>query len=268
MRVLQSNTDYTSLSSPDNKSGSPAASVMEHLIGKSNTPTAATTSVLPPRSKGLKPRAKQQRLNTFNERLQMAEDTDNRAPGSWSEAEKHELINLVAELKPCGANDWEKVATRLNRNRPQGEAPRGGPSAERMYRTLTDPEYNKSANPHGRRLNPRKGSTPMHVMATYSLQQLPDNEGNLTQITELISKNQRFSAELDWTPRPGTKTYPRWKDALVGCFKPGRYPHLMKTDRKRDGLTIYKLLVKNESRQTHHSKLDQSSAANQTAAAP
>lgn len=36
----------------------------------------------------------------------------------------------------------------------------------------------------------------------------------------------------------------RWKDALVGCFKPGRYPHLKKTNRKKEGLTVY-ALVKN-----------------------
>jgi hypothetical protein len=34
----------------------------------------------------------------------------------------------------------------------------------------------------------------------------------------------------------------RWKDALVGCFKAGRYPHLEKTARKREGLTVYRLL--------------------------
>jgi hypothetical protein len=34
----------------------------------------------------------------------------------------------------------------------------------------------------------------------------------------------------------------RWKDALVGCFKPGRYPHLKKTSRKKEGLTVYALI--------------------------
>lgn len=28
----------------------------------------------------------------------------------------------------------------------------------------------------------------------------------------------------------------------MGCFKPGRYPHLEKTIRKREGLTVYKLV--------------------------
>ena len=41
-----------------------------------------------------------------------------------------------------------------------------------------------------------------------------------------------FTEQLDFTARPGTKTYPRWKDALLGCFKKGRYPHLGKVDRK------------------------------------
>ena len=34
----------------------------------------------------------------------------------------------------------------------------------------------------------------------------------------------------------------RWKDALVGCFKPGRYPHLQKTAKKKEGLSIYALV--------------------------
>ena len=62
-----------------------------------------------------------------------------------------------------------------------------------MYRTLTDPAYHKSNNPHGRRLNPRKGSTPMHLMATFALQKLPNNEGNLSQIGDLITSNEFFS---------------------------------------------------------------------------
>ena len=28
----------------------------------------------------------------------------------------------------------------------------------------------------------------------------------------------------------------------MGCFKPGRYPHLAKTDRKRESLTVYAML--------------------------
>ena len=38
----------------------------------------------------------------------------------------------------------------------------------------------------------------------------------------------------------------RWKDALVGCFKPGRYPHLRKTTKKKEGLSIYQLTNENE----------------------
>ncbi len=33
----------------------------------------------------------------------------------------------------------------------------------------------------------------------------------------------------------------RWKDALVGCFKRGRYPHLIKTSKKEEGLSVYRL---------------------------
>jgi len=94
---------------------------------------------------------------------------------------------------------------------------------------------------HGRRLNPRKGSISMHVMATYALRRLPGNEGTLNEIGHVIASNEDFSQKLDWSPRPGTKTYPRWKDALVGCFKQGRYPHLQKTDRKNGTLSIYRL---------------------------
>ena len=28
----------------------------------------------------------------------------------------------------------------------------------------------------------------------------------------------------------------------MGCFKPGRYPHLKKTNRKRESLTVYMLI--------------------------
>ena len=48
----------------------------------------------------------------------------------------------------------QAVAERLGRWSP------GGASAERMYRTLTDPGYQKTTNKHGRRLNARCG-TPM-----------------------------------------------------------------------------------------------------------
>ena len=61
------------------------------------------------------------------------------------------------------------------------------------------------------------------------------------QISEVIKQHPAFAKDLDWSARPGTKTYPRWKDALIGCFKAGRYPHLVKTERKRDGLNVYLL---------------------------
>lgn len=73
----------------------------------------------------------------------------------------------------------QAIATALNR------FSKGGASAERMYRTLTDPEYKKSTNKHGRRLNSRKG-TPMHIMAAFALRMLPNHRGNLTKIAEHI----------------------------------------------------------------------------------
>ena len=54
----------------------------------------------------------------------------------------------------------------------------------------------------------------------------------LVQISDVIKEHPAFAPALDWSARPGTKTYPRWKDALIGCFKAGRYPHLVKTERK------------------------------------
>lgn len=149
-----------------------------------------------------------------------------------------------------------------------GRWSRGGASAERMYRTLTDPGYHKAScaclhfctffqllqpgcqclvlapgktcavqalcplrtlkllladflfltllprmvqatNKHGRRLNPRR-RIPMHVMACHALRALPGNEGNLSQIAAVIKAHPEFAKELDWSPRPGTKTYPRW----------------------------------------------------------
>ena len=58
-----------------------------------------------------------------------------------------------------------------------------------------------------------------------------------------LQANPNFRKDLDFTARPGTKTYPRWKDALLGCFKQGRYPHLSKSSRKRHGLNIYCLTM-------------------------
>lgn len=61
------------------------------------------------------------------------------------------------------------------------------------------------------------------------------------QIAEIIAATPEFKQDLDWSARPGTKTYPRWKDALVGCFKQGRYPHLFKHPSKVNGLNVYYL---------------------------
>lgn len=61
------------------------------------------------------------------------------------------------------------------------------------------------------------------------------------QIADVIKEHPAFAPHLDWSARPGTKTYPRWKDALIGCFKAGRYPHLVKTERKHEGLNVYLL---------------------------
>ena len=50
---------------------------------------------------------------------------------------------------------------------------------------------------------------PMYIKAVYALLQLPENEGNLTQISDLVAAHPEFAKDLDWTPRPGAKTYPR-----------------------------------------------------------
>jgi hypothetical protein len=76
-------------------------------------------------------------------------------------------------------------------------------------------------NKHGRRINPRKG-IPMHIMATYALLRLPDHEGNLSDMSSKIEENAFFCKQLDWTPRPGTKTYPRCVNPdlhLLTCFR-------------------------------------------------
>lgn len=66
----------------------------------------------------------------------------------------------------------------------------------------------QATNKHGRRLNPRR-RIPMHVMACFALRALPGHEGNLSQIATRIKAHPSFNKELDWSPRPGTKTYPR-----------------------------------------------------------
>ncbi len=35
--------------------------------------------------------------------------------GTWTDADKAELLALVAELQPCGATDWEVIADKLGR---------------------------------------------------------------------------------------------------------------------------------------------------------
>ena len=55
-----------------------------------------------------------------------------------------------------------------------------------MYRSLTDPAYVKASNKHGKRINPRRGSIPTHIMAAYALCRLPGHEGNLREISQEI----------------------------------------------------------------------------------
>lgn len=62
-----------------------------------------------------------------------------------------------------------------------------------------------------------------------------------TCTTDVWQANKNWRDELDKSARPGTKTYPRWKDALLGCFKKGRYPHLYKKVHRRTGHQIYGL---------------------------
>ena len=64
-----------------------------------------------------------------------------------------------------------------------------------MFRTLTDPGYQKATNKHGCRLNPRSG-TPMHVMATYALQQLPGAQRHGLATPVLLLKMIRISSRL------------------------------------------------------------------------
>lgn len=120
---------------------------------------------------------------------------NNAKAGHWTDKEKEQLIGLVQELKPTSAAQWEVVADLMGKWSPKGA------SAERMYRTLTDPGYYRATNKHGRRLNSRT-SIPMYIKAVYALLQLQGHEGNLTQISDVIAKHPEFSRELDWTPRP------------------------------------------------------------------
>lgn len=58
----------------------------------------------------------------------------------------------------------------------------------------------------------------MYIKAVYALLQLPNNEGNLTQISDLVAAHPEFAKDLDWTPRPGAKTYPRCVLPLYAAF--------------------------------------------------
>ena len=88
---------------------------------------------------------------------------------------------------------------------------------------------------HGRRINPRKG-IPMHVMATYALQLLPNHEGNLTDMSTVIEENGLFCKQLDWTPRPGTKTYPRYVAIFLVTF--GHVVHTFEVTTVRRTLLV------------------------------
>ena len=155
--------------------------------------------------------------------------------GSWTEADKASLLHLAAETAPRGAAGWAAVATKL------GRGPAAAASAERLFRTLADPAYARATSAHGRRLGPRSGP-PMAALAAAALATLPGRTGTLAQVAAAIQALPACAPLLDWSPRPGTKTYPRWKDALVGCFKAGRYPHLAKTGRKDGALNVYALV--------------------------
>eukprot|EP00892_Ulva_mutabilis_P001407 jgi/Ulvmu1/11267/UM073_0039.1 len=156
------------------------------------------------------------------------------------------LAEAVQRLAPADTPEWQVPARPGSpgghSESPPRKSPLRGPDSGGVSREGRGPG-GSVPNKHGRRINPRKG-IPMHIMATYALLRLPELEGNLSDMSAKIEENAYFCKQLDWTPRPGTKTYPRWKDALVGCFKPGRYPHLKKTNRKKEGLTVY-ALVKN-----------------------
>eukprot|EP00887_Chlorella_sp_A99_P005267 scaffold1.g5267.t1 len=87
-------------------------------------------------------------------------------------------------------------------------------------------------------------STPMHAMAAYALQQLPNMRGSLRQVATLIKHTAAFSADLDTSKaRPGSLAQPRWKDALVAAFQAGGREHLSKTaEVDAEGHAIYALL--------------------------
>jgi len=115
---------------------------------------------------------------------------------------------MLAELAAAAEEDQED-ATPLALAQPSDAFAAPLPRApSRSPRTPRSPGKQGQSSRHGRRVNPRKG-IPMHVMATYALLRLPRHEGNLTEMAGVIETNELFCSQLDWTPRPGTKTYPR-----------------------------------------------------------
>ena len=48
-----------------------------------------------------------------------------------------------------------------------------------------------------------------------------------------MQANPELFRQLDRNPRPGTKVYARYKDALLGCFKKRRYDHFSRADYVR-----------------------------------
>lgn len=75
---------------------------------------------------------------------------DNSKAGHWTEVEKQMLLALVDQVKPTTAAQWEVIADRLGKWSPKGA------SAERVYRTITDPGYHRATNKHGRRCGGRE----------------------------------------------------------------------------------------------------------------
>jgi len=80
-----------------------------------------------------------------------------------------------------------------------------------MYRTLTDPGYQKATNKHGCRLNPRSG-TAMHVMATYALRQMPGAQREAYQRSSMS-----LSRQLRTQSAALTGSHPRFAQGCYGC---------------------------------------------------
>lgn len=132
-------------------------------------------------------------------------------PEKWPEL-KQCYENFRTQLPVSSAPDNVRSAGRAD-SPPAGSRR----SSARPSPTEALERVNTTPNKHGRRINPRKG-IPMHIMATYALLRLPDHEGNLSDMSAKIEENAFFCKQLDWTPRPGTKTYPRYVTFLL-CKK-------------------------------------------------